>query len=181
MAYELIQFSSATQQPRFGKIAIWVAGVPFVAGWMLSGMGVGIFWAIVGLAASGIVLSLKRNKEVYGAAKTDLAKRGHNIDFQLGNALIASKEKVIAFVNLSNKSYDLYDAHDILEWEHQWIDKTTASTNVWGNNVHSNTRRANNVLVIKTNNPAKPLYKIPLISHSAGEQWVARLGAIING
>lgn len=181
MSYELIQFSSDTQRPKFGKVEMLSMGIPFVAGWMLSGMGTGIFMAIVGLGVGGIILSLKRNNEVLREAKNHFAKRGHNVDFQLGHVLIDAKAKVIAFVDLSKRSYDLYGARDILGWEHQWIDKTTASANVWGDNIRANTRQVNNVLVIKTKNPAKPLYKVPLINYRTGEQWVARLDAIING
>lgn len=181
MTYELIQLSSSENQPKFGKIAGLTTAVAFVAGWGLSGkMGVGGIWAFVGFVVGSIIWFIKRNNTVYSDAKTDLVSRGYNIDFQVGNALIDSKAKVIAFVDLASRTYDLYSACDILGWEHQWTDKTTASTNAWGDSIRAHTRQASNILVFKTNNLAKPLYKVPLVSHQAGEQWMARLDAIIN-
>lgn len=181
MAYELIQFSSLENQPQFGKFAGGGAAVAFVGGWMSSGKpGTGALFAIAGLMIGSIVWFILRNNSVYAAAKADLAKRGHHTDFQVGNAFLDSKTKVIAFVDLQAKTYDLFRGQDILGWEHQWVDKVSASTNVWGDNIRANTRQASNVLVFKTTNLAKPLYKVPLISHRAGEEWVVRLGAIFN-
>lgn len=77
-------------------------------------------------------------------------------------------------------SYDLYDLTDILGWEHQWVDKTQTNRNMMGT-LNSTTARAKSVLVLKSNNPHKPLYKVSMLSHAQGEAWMARLGAMING
>lgn len=181
MAYQRVQFSLSENRPRFGKIAGGVAVVAFMAGWMLSGnIGAGVVWAVAGLVVGSIVWFIKSNSALYEAAKADLGKRGHNADYQVGQALIDSKSKVIAFVDLGAKTYDFYSLYDILGYEHQWIDKIDGSTNVWGDKIRANTRQASNQLVFKTNNPAKPLYKVPLPNHRTGEEWMARLGAIIS-
>lgn len=181
MTYELVKFAPLDNGPKFWRVAGGAAVIMFAAGWMLSGkMGAGSGWAVAGLAIGSFIWFVKRNNSVYGAAKADLAKRGHNADFQIGNALIDSKARIFAFVDLAAKTYDFYSAHDILGYEHQWVDKIDASTNVWGDKIRANTSQAGNVLVFKTNNPAKPLYKVPLVNHRAGEEWMARLAAIIN-
>lgn len=183
MAYEMVQFSPVEGGPPFGRIAVGTAAITFAAGTMLSGsMGVGGLWAITGLVLMliGILIWLiQRNKEVCGNAKAHLTKQGNEVDFQLGNALIDSRAKVIAFVDVNKRTYDRYCTRDILGLEHQWVNKTTASG--LGNNIVTNTRQIDNVVVFKTNNPAKPLYKVPVGSYEAGELWMARLGAIING
>lgn len=184
MAHELVRFTSTNLQLQFGKKVGMPAIIAFLAGWILGEISVGIFWAVATLVIGGLVLFVKHNKAIYEAActaaRSDLSTRGYNVDFQVGTALIDSKSKIIAFVDLANKSYDLYGARDILGWEHQWVDKTTATTNAWGNQSSATTRQTNNAIVFKTNNPAKPLYKVPVISHRDGEEWMARLGAIIN-
>ncbi len=180
MACELVRFASP-KQPGFLRTASLAMAGAYFAGWVISGVAAGILLAIVGLAVGSFIWLSKRGKEVARAVKADFVKRGLNADFQVGSVFIDSKAKAIAFVDSSSGSYDLYSARDILGWEHQWEDRTSATTNAWGTAVHSRTTQANNVLVFKTNNPAKPLYKVPLFSHQAGEQWMARLGAIING
>lgn len=140
----------------------------------------GIVSSIVGLILGCVIWLIKSNRATYQAAKADLVKRGHSPDFQVGSALIDSKSKIIAFVNLGAKTYDLYGTRDILGWEHQWVNKTEVSTNAWGDRARSSSSAVDNVLAFKTNNPAKPLYKVKLASHREGEEWMARLGAIIN-
>lgn len=185
MAHELVRFTSTNQQLQFGRRIGMPAIIAFLAGWILDGLSTGIFWAMITLVIGGLILFVKHNKAVYEAActaaKSDLSIRGYNVDFQIGTALIDPKAKIIAFVDIANCAYDLYSAQDILGWEHQWSDKTTTTTNAWGTQRSSATRQINNAIVFKTNNPEKPLYKVSVISHRAGEEWMARLGAIING
>lgn len=182
MACEHIQLLPSTKRPLFTKSEAFAAIGGFAVGWLWSrSVGVALALALVGMLIGAYVSSVKISKALYKEANEDLARRGHNTDFQIGSALIDSKAKTIAFVDLAAKTYDLYRTHDILDWEHQWINKTDLATNVWGNNIRGKTRQDSNVLVIKTSNPAKPLYKISLDSHSSGEEWIARLSAIFNG
>lgn len=141
----------------------------------------GMVFAVIGFAIGGIIWRGRRAKAMYEAAKSDLVKRGIKPKYQVGNALIDPASGAFAFVDMKAKAYDLYFARDILGWEHQWVNTTTASTNVWGNNFRASTSRTDNALVFKTSNPAKPLYKVRVASHRIGEEWMARLDAIISG
>lgn len=181
MAYEFVRFTSTNQLPRLRTMAGGPAIIAFLAGWIFGGLSTGFFWAVVVLMIGSLFWFVKRNKAVYEAAKSDLSKRGYNVDFQVGNALIDSRAKIIAFVDLASCTYDLYSAGDILGWEHQWVNHTEVTSNVWRTQANSTTRQTRNEIVFKTNNPGKPLYKVPVTSYRAGEEWMARLGAIING
>jgi hypothetical protein len=186
MAYEFVRITPTIPRSQFVMMAALPAAIAFLGGWANGGSSTAITWAVVAFLIFGFIWFFRHNKAVYdailSAAKADLSTRGHNVDFQVGTAaLIDSKSKIIAFVDFANKAYDLYSVRDILGWEHQWVNKTAANTNVWGTQASVNTRQANNTIVFKTNNPSKPLYKIPVSSHRDGEEWMARLGAIIYG
>jgi hypothetical protein len=140
-----------------------------------------IVGAVVGFLVSSVVWLVRRSFDAMAAAKADFVRRGYKVDFQIGTVLIDMTSKVIAFPDLYNSKYELYAHQDILGWEHQWEDRVTAVTNVWGTAVNGRTTQGKNVLVFKTNNPSKPLYKIPIVNHKSGEMHMARLNAIFNG
>src|SRR6266849_1899305 len=49
----------------------------------------------------------------------------YHTDFEQTPTLaIDAKARKIAFIEPSTESYDFYDLSDILEWEHQWVNKT---------------------------------------------------------
>lgn len=182
MAFERVTFEVGNQVPRFCPTYA-VIGIPiFVAAWVMANdLTVGAF---CGLASALIAVMLWERQSAQARMKFAIdafTQRGHQMDFQLGTLLIDSKAKVLAFVNLRQKSMDFYSARDILEWNHHWIDKTTTQVNAWGDRAHSRTRATQNEIVIKTNNPACPIYRIPIMGHGAGEVWMARLAAIVNG
>lgn len=184
MAYEVVQFLCTNKQLPFKKMGAWGAGLGFIAGWVSSGkIGGGIISAIVGLLLAGITWFFKRDseaiREALRASSANFAERGYNADFTIDNVLIDSKAKVIAFVNTAAKTYDLYSTDDILGWEHQWVNQTSTTTNPLGG-THSRSMQTKNVLVFKTNNPQKPLYKARVSNHQEGDYWMARLNAIFN-
>ena len=125
----------------------------------------------------------KRQKQSFLDAKSHLVNQGYQTDFEQTPTLaIDVKARKIAFIEPSTESYDFYDLSDILEWEHQWVNKTNTSQNLLnGNVIRLKDSQESNVLVFKTNNPHKPLYKVAIGSHANGETWMARLNALVNG
>ena len=128
------------------------------------------------------MLFFQKNRFLLGHRFFQLLCEGHNLEFQLGTALMDPAKKMIAFMNLGKKSYDLYSMSDILGWEHKWTDKTTTTPSMMPmGGSRTNTAQGDNKILFKTNNPLKPLYSVQLTSHADGETWMARLGAIFNG
>jgi hypothetical protein len=182
MAFERVTFEVGSQVPRFWPTYATI-GIPlFVSAWIVANsLAVGVFFGLASALIALLVWQQQSTKAYMKFAIDAFRQRGHQMDFQLGTLLIDSKAKVLAFVNLRQKSMDCYSARDILEWNHHWVDKTTTQVNAWGNLAHSRTRATQNEIVIKTNNPACPIYKIPIRGHGVGQVWMARLSAIVNG
>lgn len=182
MACELVQFLPLEKRPFIRKSEAIATVIAFAVGWWWSkSLGVAVGLGIVSWFVTGVVNAKRIDTTVLSAAEKDMARRGYHPDFRLGHALIDSKARVVAFVDLLARNYALYRANDILGWEHQWIDKTSAAVNFWGTDVNANTARSSNVLVIKTNNPSNPLYKLRMPNDRVCEVWMARLDAIFNG
>lgn len=181
MAYQFIEYSTG-QRPSFSKYALIGSGVTGAwLGFIKMSLDLAIVGAVVGFLVSSVAWLVRRNINSMAAAKADFAKRGYKVDFQMETVLIDMSAKVLAFVDPFNARYELYAHQDILGWEHQWEDRVTAVTNVWGTAVNGRTTQGKNVLVFKTNNPSKPLYKVRILTHSLGEVYMARLSAIFNG
>lgn len=179
MAFERIQFTNIDAKPGFlGIFAI--LGIPvFLFGLIASGIVFGIALVFVCFIIAIFIWAFRRNHSRLTSAIEAFRQRGYNLDFQMGILLIDSKARVLAFVNLNQQTMDYYSTSDIRQWELQWVDRTTVTANAWGTT--ANTRETQNALVIQTNNPHTPIYRVPCLGHSIGQTWKARLSAVING
>ena len=179
MAFERVTYKSIGAKPGFlGTFALM--GIPaFLYGWLQSGESVvGIALAVLAFIIAIVIWEFRRNHSRLLSAMEAFKQRGYNLDFQMGILLIDSKAKVLAFVNLNQRTMDYYSTRDIRQWELQWVDRTTVTANAWG--ASANTRATQNALVIETNNPHCPIYRVPCLGHSMGQTWMARLSAIIH-
>jgi len=180
MAYEQVKVSLPDSVSEYKNKALMVllgAAIVALLAYFFS-LGVSICVLVAGVVVA-MVFWGKSNNEVKSALRNAVNNHGVIFDFDLGAMGIDTKNRKAVFFSGGN-GYDVYDLADILGWEHQWVNKTSTEKGAFGV-ARSTTRRAENVLVFKTNNPQKPIYKVGLRSHADGEVWMARLSAIING
>jgi hypothetical protein len=182
MAFERVKFETIPVRPGFLSTSAVLCVPAYLLGWFKPGESIaGITLTIVCLTIVLVIWVIRRKHSQLKAATEAFEQRGYKLDFQLGTLIVDSKAKVLAFADMNQLTIDFYSTRDILEWEHQWVDQTTTDTNVWGNRAQSRTTATQNILVIKTNNPANPVYKVPCLGHAMGQVWLARLSALING
>jgi len=186
MAYESIRLSelSPGERPKFWRYYLLVlVGIYVVLwGWLGSDMAMGVLiWlCIPAFAITYLVVANAARRDLLVDVRSNLTQRGYWIHHELNTMLIDAAKRRIFFLDGATRSCDAYDFGDIREWEHQWVNHTEASVGPFGN-VRSRTNQRDSVLVLKTNNPARPLYKVRTGSHANGELWMAKLSALLNG
>jgi hypothetical protein len=156
-------------------MAAFVAGPSWLT-WQISGdSSAGLLVGCGGLAAVAIVKGIGRHrssKRSFLEAKAHLLANGFRSDMEFRQLFaIDSVGKKIAFMDLQAMSYEVYDVHDILGCEHQWVNKA---------NTRGDIAKTQNILVFKTRNVHQPLYKFQVFDHARGELWLARINALLN-
>lgn len=176
MAFERVTYKQVETKPGF-LVLFALMGVPsFLYGWLMSGkLVVGIALAILAFLIAMVIWVLRRNQSHLSSAVEAFKQRGYHLDFQLGILLIDSKAKVLAFVHVGQHTMDYYSTRDIRQWQLQWVDRTVSS------GFSRSTHAVENAIVIETNNPQCPVYRVHCHGHATAQTWMARLSAIING
>ncbi len=141
---------------------------------------------VIGIAVGGSIFFIKilRSQwKCFADAKAQLTKQGYQTDFEIKPLLaIDSKAWKIIFLDPMGGFYDLYGFSDIVHWGHQWVNKANTVQNIWDGRIkYLKDSKVSNVLVFQTKNPHQPLYKITLLGHEIGENWMAKLTAMMNG
>ena len=140
---------------------------------------------VIGCILGGFIfyiMSQRDHTASFREANLDFSRSGYTADYLLPNCLlIDSTKRVIAFVDTRRMTYETYDFHDIVSWEHQWEDQTTSGQNVFdGRAVNVKTVSAKNVLVFKIDNPQHPIQRLNLPRHEEAVIWMARLSALLK-
>lgn len=172
MAFDRVTYKPVEAKPGFlGLFALM--GIPsFLYGWLQSKeLVVGIALAILALLIAIVIWVLRRNQSHLASAVAAFKQQGYNLDFQIGILLIDSRAKVLAFVHVGQHVMDYYSTRDIRQWQLHWVDQT----------VSGKTYPVENTIVIETNNPQCPIYRVPCHGHATAQTWMARLSVIING
>lgn len=184
MPYERITYETAANpKVSWGKLVLFSVALPLIP---LSFIYNGKFDSVamiifllgftlsIGFYRAGVVLKRESAKS-FIEAKHKLSSQGFRADFEHSpQLLIDSSSTKIAFVETGNAAYDLYNFSDVLDWEHQWINKK-------GTKAGSKAEQIENVLVFKMKNPHKPFAKVYIPNHAFGELWMARLNALFSG
>lgn len=177
MSQKKIQYTTTPLSKTVGlfDMAFFVAG-PGLLAWLITGdSSTGLLFGCGGLTAIAIVKGISRHrssKRSFSEAKAHLIANGFKADMEFRQLfVIDSVGKKIAFMNLQAMSYEVYDMHDILGCEHQWISKA---------NTNGQMEKTQNILIFKTRNVHQPLYKFRVFSHATGELWLARINALLN-